>query len=145
MWPKAGNLQIKQCYTGIGSIERKILKSSFFGSSKTLPWLRWLVAALLPRRAGFEPGSVYVWIVVGWVAMGKGFVSIFWFPLSISSHNFPFSYSKLLSNRMTKGKSLEAVRKVMIFWGASVKKYNYTFFRSSKIEEVLFNDPVIIM
>lgn len=77
--------------------------------------------------------------------MGKGFVSIFWFPLSISSHNFPFSYSKLLSNRMTKGKSLEAVRKVMIFWGASVKKYNYTFFRSSKIEEVLFNDPVIIM
>jgi hypothetical protein len=30
----------------------------------TVPWLKWLVASLSPRRPGFDPGSVHVGFVV---------------------------------------------------------------------------------
>jgi hypothetical protein len=36
-------------------------------------WLRRLVAGLLPRRPGFDPGSVHVGFVVDKVALGQVF------------------------------------------------------------------------
>jgi hypothetical protein len=36
-----------------------------------VPWLRWLVAGLPPRRPGFDPGSVHVEFVVDKVALGQ--------------------------------------------------------------------------
>jgi hypothetical protein len=44
-----------------------------------VPWLRWLVAGLSPRRPGFHPGSVHVGFVVDNVALGQGFPRILWF------------------------------------------------------------------
>jgi hypothetical protein len=38
-----------------------------------LPWLRQLVAGLLPRRPEFDPGSVHVGFVVDKVALGQVF------------------------------------------------------------------------
>jgi hypothetical protein len=38
-----------------------------------VPWLRWLVAGLSPRRPGFDPGSVHVGFVVDKVALGQVF------------------------------------------------------------------------
>jgi hypothetical protein len=38
-----------------------------------MPWLRRLVAGLLPRRSGFDPGWVHVGFVVDKVALGQVF------------------------------------------------------------------------
>jgi hypothetical protein len=50
-----------------------------------VPWLRWLVAGLSPRRPGFDPESVHVGFVVDKVALGQVFPpSTSVFPPSIS-------------------------------------------------------------
>jgi hypothetical protein len=41
---------------------------------KAVPWLRWLVAGLSPRRLGFDPGSVHVGCVVDKVALVQVFL-----------------------------------------------------------------------
>jgi hypothetical protein len=41
-----------------------------------VPWLRWLVIGLSPRRPGFVPGSVHVGCVVDKVALGQVFLRI---------------------------------------------------------------------
>jgi hypothetical protein len=38
-----------------------------------VPWLRWLVADLSPRRPGFDPGSIYVGFVLDKVSLGQVF------------------------------------------------------------------------
>jgi hypothetical protein len=51
---------------------------------KAVPWLRRLVAGLLPRRPGFDPGSVHVRFVVEKVALGQVFPRV----LRFSAVNF---------------------------------------------------------
>jgi hypothetical protein len=45
-------------------------------TGKSVPWLRRLVAALPPRRPGFDPGSVHVEFVVEKVALGQVFPQV---------------------------------------------------------------------
>jgi hypothetical protein len=51
-----------------------------------VPWLRLLVAGLLPRRSGFTPGTVHVRFLVHEVALGRGLLRAVRFPLSVSFH-----------------------------------------------------------
>jgi hypothetical protein len=44
-------------------------KTDSLGSSKTIPYVRQLVADFPPRRPGFEPGSGHVGFVVNIVAL----------------------------------------------------------------------------
>jgi hypothetical protein len=53
---------------------------------RAVPWLRRLVAGLLLRRPGFDPGSVHVGFMVDKVALGQVFLRVVGFPLSISFH-----------------------------------------------------------
>jgi hypothetical protein len=62
------------------------LKYEVYVRPKAVPWLRWLVAGLSPRRPGFEPGSIHVGFVVDKVALGQVFSEVFGFTLSISFH-----------------------------------------------------------
>jgi hypothetical protein len=70
-------------------IDRATQKNSKKTLSKVVPWLRWLVAGISPRR----PGSIHVGFVVDKVALGQVFSEFFGFPLSISFHRrSPNSY-----------------------------------------------------
>jgi hypothetical protein len=51
--------------------------------TKAVPWLRRLLSCLLQRRLGFAPWSVCVGFVADKVALGKVFLRVFRFTLSI--------------------------------------------------------------
>jgi hypothetical protein len=53
-----------------------------------VPWLRWLVADLSPRRPGFAPGSVYVRFVVDKVALEHVIFRVLCGSLSMYFHRF---------------------------------------------------------
>jgi hypothetical protein len=58
-----------------------------------VPWLRWLVAVLSPRRTGFAPASVNTEFVVDEVALEQVFSEFFGSPQSTSFHcGSPWSY-----------------------------------------------------
>jgi hypothetical protein len=60
-----------------------------------VPWIRWLVAGLSPRRPGFAPRSINVGFVVDKVALRQVFLRVLRFcPVSI----IPPSLSKLISS-----------------------------------------------
>jgi hypothetical protein len=60
-----------------------------------VPWLRWLVAGLSPRRTGFTSGSIHVGFVVDKVTLGQVFLRVLRLsPVSI----VPPSLSKLISS-----------------------------------------------
>jgi hypothetical protein len=50
------------------------------------PWLRRLIAGLLPRRPGFDHRSIHVRCVMDKVALERGFLGVFLFSLSVSFH-----------------------------------------------------------
>jgi hypothetical protein len=53
-------------------------------NSEAVPWLRWLVSDLSPRRPGFALGSVYVVFVVDKVAQRQAFLRVLRFsPVTI--------------------------------------------------------------
>jgi hypothetical protein len=57
---------------------------TFSEEGSTVPWVRWLVAGLSPRRPGFAPGSVHVGFVVDKVALGQVFLRVLpFYPVSI--------------------------------------------------------------
>jgi hypothetical protein len=43
---------------------------------QAVPWLRWLVAGLSPRRPGFASGSIHMGFVVDKVALGQVFLRV---------------------------------------------------------------------
>jgi hypothetical protein len=60
-----------------------------------VPWLRWLVTGLSPRRPGFAPGSIHVGFAVDKVALGHVSLRVLRFsPVSI----IPPSLSTLISS-----------------------------------------------
>jgi hypothetical protein len=53
---------------------------------KAVLWLRRFVAGLLPRRPGFDPGTVHVGFVVDSVALGQGFLRVLrFYPVNFMS------------------------------------------------------------
>jgi hypothetical protein len=50
-----------------------MVKDESMAEEQAVPWLRWLVAGLSPRRPGFNPGSVHVEFEVDKVALGQVF------------------------------------------------------------------------
>jgi hypothetical protein len=78
------------------------------GKDCAMPWLRWLVAGLSPRRPGFEPRSVYVGFVVE-SSTGTGFPSTSTVPKSVSLHRgSPYSFVVWgMNNRPVGGSSSE--------------------------------------
>jgi hypothetical protein len=62
---------------------------------RAVPWLRWLVAGLSPRRPGFALGSIHVGFVADKVALVQVFLRV----LRLSPVNIiPPSLSKLISS-----------------------------------------------
>jgi hypothetical protein len=57
--------------------------------AKAVPWLKRLVAGLLPRRLGFDPMSVCVGFVVDKVALGQAFPQVLRFPCQFNSTGAP--------------------------------------------------------
>ena len=70
-----------------------------------MPWVRRLVAALSPRRLGFDPGSVHVGFVVDKVAEGQVFLRVFLFTPAIIH---PMVHNSYASSRCSYQKDKRA-------------------------------------
>lgn len=92
---KRAKLQTFQCSSGNEEALDIKLLSTFFQSSKTVPWLKPVVAGLSPRRTGLHPSTVHVRFVVYRVTYtGTGFSpSILVFPYQYGSTSAPSSSS----------------------------------------------------
>jgi hypothetical protein len=63
-------IRLSQVVSGVSFVELHIYIHTYIITYIAVPWLRWLVTGLSPRRPGFVPGSVRVGFVVDKVAQG---------------------------------------------------------------------------
>jgi hypothetical protein len=74
---------------------------------KAVPWLRLLVAGLLPWRPGFAPRSVHAGFLVDKVALGQGFLLVLGCPLQYHSTVYHITWG--MDNRPISGRSSETL------------------------------------
>jgi hypothetical protein len=61
---------------------------SYFSTLNTIPWIKRLVAGLLPRSSGFDPRSVHVRLAADIVPLGQAFIRACRFSLALSLYQY---------------------------------------------------------